>query len=152
MDSRICFPRRRVVLMVKVPRGWLLLRSARFRPCKGNASFSHARLSRTVSPEPKSRHAREQWGPDTARHPRRRDAPPLPYPPANKSPRTGLRATAGWTCQTWELVAFQHYLFGRYQTKTDNCLQLPPVKMAATTLQCFKGAKYSEEDCILLIQ
>lgn len=34
MDSRICFPSRSVVLMVKVPRGWLLRRSARFRPCR----------------------------------------------------------------------------------------------------------------------
>lgn len=33
IDSRICFPRRSVVLMVKVPRGWLLLRSAKLRPC-----------------------------------------------------------------------------------------------------------------------
>lgn len=34
MDSRICFPSRSVVLMVKVPRGWLLRRSAKFRPCR----------------------------------------------------------------------------------------------------------------------
>lgn len=32
MDSRICLPRRSVVLSVKVPRGWLRRRSARFRP------------------------------------------------------------------------------------------------------------------------
>lgn len=32
MDSRICFPSLRVVLMVKVPLGWLLRRSARLRP------------------------------------------------------------------------------------------------------------------------
>ena len=32
MDSRICLPSRSVVLSVKVPRGWLRRRSARFRP------------------------------------------------------------------------------------------------------------------------
>lgn len=32
IDSRICLPNRSVVLSVKVPLGWLLLRSARFRP------------------------------------------------------------------------------------------------------------------------
>lgn len=32
MDSKICLPSRSVVLSVKVPRGWLRRRSARFRP------------------------------------------------------------------------------------------------------------------------
>lgn len=35
MDSKICLPSRNVVLSVKVPRGWLRRRSARFRPCIG---------------------------------------------------------------------------------------------------------------------
>lgn len=32
IDSRICLPSRRVVLIVNVPRDWLRRRSARFRP------------------------------------------------------------------------------------------------------------------------
>lgn len=44
MDSRICFPSRRVVLMVKVPLGWLLRRSARLRPCSSNNNFQDGAL------------------------------------------------------------------------------------------------------------